>query len=93
MFEASSFLDDLSQHRVDLFAEVEFRIVRGLTLDLSGSVARIKDQIYVPREDISDENVLLRRRQLGTDFEASIDVSLSFSFGFIFNNVVNPRMQ
>ena len=53
----------------------------------------MKDQIYLPREDISDEDILLERRQLGTDFEYSLDFGLSFTFGSRFNNVVNPRMR
>lgn len=90
--EASMFLHDPSLHRIDLFARVEYRIVRGLNLDLEGSVARVKDQIYVSREDTPDEEILLERRQLGTDFEYELELGFSFTFGSVFNNVVNPRM-
>lgn len=91
-FELSSFLHDVERHRADLFAGLEIRLFRGLNLDLRGSVARIKDQLFLPREDIPEEDILLRRRQLGTDFEYFIDVGFSFIFGSIFNNVVNPRL-
>ena len=90
--EASSFVHDPSLHRIDLFARVEYRLVRGLNLNVRGGVARVKDQIYVSRENTSDEDILLRRRQLGTDFEYNLDVGFSFTFGSVFNNVVNPRM-
>lgn len=90
--EGANFLDDIEQHRVDLSANVEIRLFRGVNLDVRGSVARIKDQIYVSGEDIPDEEILLERRELGTDFEYSVDVGLSFTFGSVFNNVVNPRM-
>ena len=90
--EASMFVHDPSLHRIDLFARVEYRIVRGLSLDLEGSVARVKDQIYVSRENVPDEDILLERRQLGTDFEYELEFGFSFTFGSVFNNVVNPRM-
>lgn len=90
--EASMFVHDPSLHRIDLFARIEYRIVRGLNLDLEGSVARVKDQIYVSREDTPDEDILLERRQLGTDFEYELELGFSFTFGSVFNNVVNPRM-
>ncbi len=90
--EASMFVHDPSLHRIDLFARVEYRIVRGLNLDLEGSVARVKDQIYVSREDVPDEDILLERRQLGTEFEYELELGFSFTFGSVFNNVVNPRM-
>ena len=82
--EASMFVHDPSLHRIDLFARVEYRIVRGLNLDLEGSVARVKDQIYVSREDVPDEDILLERRQLGTDLQrvrAGTRVQLHVRFG------------
>ncbi|MDX1393625.1 MAG: hypothetical protein R3195_04520 [Gemmatimonadota bacterium] len=91
--EASAFLDDWSQHRIDLSGRVEVRIFRGLSLDVSGGIARVKDQIYLSAAGVSDEDILLERRQLGTDFEYSFDFGLSFNFGSRFNNVVNPRMR
>ncbi len=91
--EWTNFLDRFSQHRLDVFGRFEIRLFRGLSLDLEASAARVKNQIYVPREDIPDEDVLLERRQLGTDFEYSFEVGFSYRFGSIFNNVVNPRMR
>lgn len=91
--EASNFLDRFKQHRIELFSGLEVRLVRGLSLDVSASAARIKDQIYEPREDIPDEDVLLRRRELGTDYRFSVDIGFNYTFGSVFNNVVNPRMS
>ena len=92
VLEASTFLHDPTLHRIDLFGRIEYRVARGLNLTVSGGVARVKDQLYVPREDIADEDVLLQRRQLGTDFEFEFEVGFSFTFGSVTNNVVNPRM-
>jgi len=91
--EWSNYMDDFAQHRLDFFSRLEIRLFRGLSLDVEGSAARVKNQIYVPREDIPDEDVLLERRQLGTDFEYSFDIGFSYTFGSVFNNAVNPRMS
>jgi hypothetical protein len=91
--EWSNYLDDFAMHRLDFFSRLEIRLFRGLSLDLEGSVARVKNQIYLPREDIPDEDILLERRQLGTDFEYNFDVGFSYTFGSVFNNIVNPRMS
>ncbi len=90
--EGFTFLHDLSKHRIELSGRLRFRLLRGLDLNLGGSVARIKDQIYLSGVDIPDEDILLERRQLGTDFRIDTYFSLSYRFGSIFNNVVNPRM-
>ncbi len=91
--EGSNYLDDFRQHRVQLFSNLEIRLFRGFSLDIWADIARVKDQIYEPKENIPDEDVLLRRRELGTDYEFSVFVGFRYTFGSVFNNVVNPRMS
>jgi hypothetical protein len=91
--EGSHYLDDVTQHRVDLFTNLEIRLFRGFNLDIRGSVARVKDQIYLPITEVDLEDRLLGRAEIGTDFEYSVDVGFSFTFGSVFNNVVNPRIR
>ncbi|MCZ6856585.1 MAG: hypothetical protein O7F70_01165 [Gemmatimonadetes bacterium] len=88
---ASNFLHDFSLHRVRISGRLDFRIVRGLSLNASGSFSRIKDQISLPGAGIPPEEILLRRRALGTAFEYRASFGLSYRWGSIFNNVVNPR--
>jgi hypothetical protein len=51
----------------------------------------IHDQIYLPRGEQTTADVLLRRRALLTGFEYFVHMGVSYTFGSIFNNVVNPR--
>jgi hypothetical protein len=41
--------------------------------------------------DTSIEDILLRRRELATDFEFSGSVAITYTFGSDFANVVNTR--
>jgi hypothetical protein len=88
-----SYMHDLSLHRLTFGGGFNVRIFRGFNLGLNGSISRIKDQISIPREDIPDEDILLRRRQIGTDFRYRLRLNFSYEFGSVFNNVVNPRMN
>ena len=90
---AHTFLHDLSLHRLSIGGGLNFRIARGVTIGMNGSVARIKDQISLQLGDISDEDILVRRRQLGTAFRYRLNFNLTYRFGSIFNNVVNPRID
>lgn len=89
----SHFLDDIDKNRVTLFGLARFRIVRGLSFFVFGNVSRIRDQVFLPRRDATDQEVLLRRRALQTDFSYSTSFSISYTFGSIFNNIVNPRFD
>lgn len=91
--EGSNYLDNFHQHRLEVFSRAEIRVFRGFSLEIMGSAARVKDQLYQPKEDIPDEDILLRRRELGTDYELSLEIGFSYTFGSVFNNIVNPRMS
>jgi hypothetical protein len=90
-FEFSQYLHDPSFYRLEVDGEVSFRITRGLEVDLEGSASRIRDQISLPRRDATPEEVLLRLRELQSGYDVRFEIGLSYTFGSIFNNVVNPR--
>jgi len=90
-FEFSQYLHDLSFYRLEVSGDLSFRIIRGLSLTLEGSASRVRDQLSLPRRDATDEEVLLRLRELQSGYELQLDVGFTYSFGSLFNNVVNPR--
>lgn len=89
--EGAQFIEDSNKHRVVASGELAFRVSRGLSLDLIGSTSLIRDQVFLSRRGSSLEESLVRRRQLATDFEHSLFFGISYTFGSIFNNVVNSR--
>jgi hypothetical protein len=89
--EGIQYLHDLATHRINTFLSFEYRLFRGLSLDLFGEFSRIKDQFYLPAEALSEEEILLERRQRETDFQFDLGIGLSYRFGSKFANVVNPR--
>ncbi|MFQ5632202.1 MAG: hypothetical protein ACE5I1_25815, partial [bacterium] len=89
--EGSHFFHDFSKNRLQLFGELEIRLFKGLSLDIFGSVSRIRDQLSLRKGGATPEEILLRRRELATSFRYFGSVRLSFTFGSIYSNVVNPR--
>ncbi len=89
--EGSHFFHDASKNRIELDAGLEFRIWRGLSFEIDGSYARIRDQLALPAGEATYEEILLRRRQLATGYDYSFSFGLNFSFGSTRSNVVNPR--
>ncbi|MCL7958731.1 MAG: hypothetical protein M8861_00920 [marine benthic group bacterium] len=91
--EAFQYLHDLERHRLELFGRMNVRLFRGLDFNVSGYFARVKDQINLRAGEATDEEILLRQRELGTDFRYGFSFGLSYRFGSIFNNAVNPRFE
>lgn len=90
-FEGTAFWDEVRRHSLELRGSLDLRLFRGLELNIDGSLERVKDQIFLPKAGVPEEEILLRRRELGTDYRYSLDLGFSFRFGSIYNNVVNPR--
>jgi hypothetical protein len=89
--EYSTFLPDASRSRVELDGEVNVRLARGLSLAVEGATSRIRDQLSIPRRGVTSEEVLLRLRRLRSGYEYNLQIGLTYTFGSIFNTIVNPR--
>ena len=53
----------------------------------------LHDQIYLAKGDLTREQVLLRQSQLATTYRAFVYAGISYTFGSVLNNVVNPRIS
>ncbi|MXW17756.1 MAG: hypothetical protein F4139_01580 [Gemmatimonadetes bacterium] len=89
----TQFLHDTDLYRVSLWAGASVRIVRGFSVNISGNVSWVRDQIFLSAEGATDEEALLRLQQRPTDFDYGMEVGFSYQFGSIYNNVVNNRLR
>jgi len=90
--EGAHYLPDLTHHHVSLSGSTDIRVFRGLGITLYGSAARIADQLGLRRGGATDEEILLRRRELPTSFRYFVSLGFSYTFGSTYTNIVNPRM-
>lgn len=89
--DGSSYLSDGSKHSANVNTGVSLHIVRGLSLNLSAFYSSLHDQLYLPKGTATQAEVLLQQRQLLTSYRWSGYMGLSYTFGSLLNNVVNPR--
>ena len=87
----SHYFHDFSKYRIEFNNDLSIRLFRGFSLNLFGGYARIHDLISIAKAGASWEDVLLMRKQLATSYNYYFSVGISYSFGSIFSNVVNPR--
>ena len=89
---ASQFLDLPEQNRLTINNNLNIRIIKGLSVRISAYFRLIRDQINLPKGEASVEDLLLRQRQISTNFQNRISMGFSYTFGSIFNNIVNQRL-
>jgi hypothetical protein len=85
------YLTDPSKYSVGVDGGARIRLFKGFSVNFFGAFSRTRDQIYLPRGEASTEEILLRQRQLLTGYQYFFDFGFSYTFGSIFNNIVNPR--
>jgi hypothetical protein len=86
-------LDDLGKSRLGFNLETDVRIIKGLSISSYIDYAVIHDQIYLPKGNLTKDEVLLRQSQLQTGYRAFFYISVNYTFGSVLNNVVNPRFN
>jgi len=79
-------------YNLGLFGSANVRLFRGLSFNTFVSYNRIRDQIDLPAESATTEEILLQSVQLPTGYSYQVNFGFTYRFGSIFNNVVNPRM-
>jgi hypothetical protein len=87
------FLDDLGKSRLTFAGGANVRVIQGLSVNFSGNYSIIHDQLYLPKGDLSREDVLLQQSQLATGFRGYLYAGISYTFGSMYNDVVNPRFE
>jgi len=89
--EGSHYFKDFSLNRVRVSGSLSVRILKGLALTIDGRYAAVHDQLGLRKSEVSLDDLLLRRKELATDYNYSLSVGFSYSFGSVYSNVVNPR--
>ncbi|HEX9699979.1 MAG TPA: hypothetical protein VGD06_11015 [Acidobacteriota bacterium] len=89
--ELVQFLNHWDQWSAQLNGRIDFRITRGLSFNVRGNWAAVRNQRFLAVEEQTNEEILLRQAALATNSTYQINYGITYQFGSIFNNIVNPR--
>lgn len=89
--EGSHYLHDVQRNHVTLSGSVDLRLGRGFSLNFRGSASRVRDQIYIAAAAQSERDILTQRQQLQTNFRYNTNIGIGYTFGSIYNTIVNQR--
>ena len=90
--QGSDHLQDPEFYRITFDTYISARLTKNLSFRISVNAKSIHDQVYLPAGDASLEEILLQQRSLATTYQYSISAGLNFTFGSIYNNVINRRL-
>jgi len=89
--EGSTYLHDFSKNNLRFDAGLNLRVFKGFSFNINGEYSRVRDQLSLPKEGASKDEILLEIRRLATTYDFQLRMGFNYRFGSIYNNVVNPR--
>ena len=96
LYAQTSFAQNLQhpeRYDLSIYGSTDVRLFKGFSFNIYGSYSRIKDQTSLERAEATPEEILLRIRQLETNYRYYFSFGLSYNFGSIFTSIVNPRFS
>ncbi|MFZ9045768.1 MAG: hypothetical protein ACO2ZZ_07870 [Cyclobacteriaceae bacterium] len=88
----NTFLNDLERTRLNLDNWVSVRLFQGFNVRFQAEYSIIRDQINLAKGNASLEDVILQQRAIATGYELNLGIGVSYTFGSIYNNILNTRL-
>ncbi|MGE5420328.1 MAG: hypothetical protein ACM3UT_09095 [Chloroflexota bacterium] len=89
--EYTNYMHNWSRNNLSVNGFINLRIYKGLNVNFGGGASLVHDQLGLVKGGATKEEILLRRKEIATQFNYFTSFGLSWTFGSIYNNVVNPR--
>lgn len=90
---AKNYFHDFSKNSFSIYSGLYLRVWKGLSFNVNGSYAIINDLLSTLKSEATIEEILTKQVQQATAYRYQLRLGLSFTFGSMYNNVVNPRLK
>lgn len=88
-----NYLHDFKLNSASFWLNLNVRLFKGFSWRINGGFDILHDQINLKKQGASFEDVLLQQQQLGTGYSYWMNMGINYSFGSIYNSIVNPRFD
>lgn len=80
-------------NNVNINSTINWRVARGLFLQFGGGINLTQGQLNIAKKGATPDQILLQQQQLASAFTYYFNFGIRFTFGSIFNSIVNPRFE
>jgi len=84
---------DPSKFELNASLSLSVNVFEGFSVSISSFANIIHDQIYLPLAGPTETDILLGLQTLATTYQIMTAVQVTYTFGSIYNNIVNPRFN
>jgi len=91
--EYKTYLHNIDLNSFGFNLGTSLRLAKGLNFNINGYYGITHDQINVAAGNLSLEETLLAQKELQSGYNYFFNAGFSYSFGSIYNSIVNPRFD
>lgn len=88
-----SYLHDTDLNQFSFRLNARIRLFKGFSFNVGGNYNITNNQINLAAGNLSVEEILLQQQQIKSGYNYYFHVGFSYTFGSMFNTVVNPRFD
>jgi hypothetical protein len=88
-----NYLNDFSLNSVSFWLNFKVRLFKGFSWRVNGSFDILHNQVNIAKSNASIEDILLQQQELGSGYSYWMNTGINYSFGSMYNSVVNPRFD
>ncbi len=80
-------------YNLNFSPSISWNIFKGLNFNVQGSYSIVRDQYFLKLDDATSTEIITGQTQLKSAYNFYVSMGINYSFGSIYNNVVNVRFQ
>jgi hypothetical protein len=88
-----NFFNNWRFYNISFNTFMDVRLTGNLSFNIYAFPSIVRDQVFLPKGNASADDILSRRRQLQTNYNFFMGFGITYRFGSILNNFVNPRFN
>lgn len=88
-----NYFNNWNHFNLGISGSLNVRITGGLSFYIYAFGGLTRDQLYLPKEGATEQEVLTRQRQIGSNYNYYTGFGINYRFGSKLNNFVNPRFE
>lgn len=89
----TNYLNRSGINNININSTINWRVSRGLFLQFGGGINLTQGQLNIAKKGATPDQILLQQQQLASAFTYYFNFGIKFTFGSIFNSIVNPRFE
>lgn len=91
--DGSNYFYDFSKNNLTFSTGFSLNLFEGFTVAVGGNASLVNNEIFLPASGATEAQILLSTKALPTQYQYYVFVGIKYSFGSIYNNIVNPRFS